>query len=315
MRSEINVQSVSSAAPASPGMPILHLVMLLSVAVGQPACGDESPAASTDVAPPARIEGDSVLEVTVGMSGVVTQVILAGTELTVRDVNPRTTPIAVRIDHVYPHGAGFRYDLTWFGLEPGTHNLCDYLTRKDGTTTDNLPSIAVTVHSILLPEQVRPHAPDSGLLTRLGGYRTMTNLAIVVWVLGLLAIIFVGRTGRQTRSAAASEAVLSPVDHIRRLVDCGLKSGALSVEDKADLDIRILNFWRERRQLSDLSPGDALAKLKNDDEAGPLLLGLERWFYSRHAPDREEIMSLLEPLARLAALAAPAGLTVRESVS
>ena len=313
MRSEINAQPESSAVPARRRMPILPIVLLLSVAAGQPTRADESPAASsTDAPPAARIEGGSLLEVTVGMSGVVTQVILPGTELTVRDANPRTTPIALRIDDVYAHGEGFRYDLTWFGLEPGTHNLCDYLTRKDGTTTDNLPPIAVTVNSILLPEQVRPHAPDPGLLSRRGGYRVMMNLAVVVWVLGLLAIIFVGRAGRQKLSAAASETILSPVDHMRRLVDYGLKSGSLSVEDKADLDIRILNFWRERRQLDDLSPGDALAKLKNDDEAGPLLLGLERWFYSRHAPDREEIMSLLEPLARLAA---PAGVTVREGVS
>jgi hypothetical protein len=312
MRSEINAPPDPSAVAALRRVPLLHIVLLLSVAAGQRTCADESPVASTDAPPAARIEGDSLLEVTVGMSGVVTQVILPGTELTVREVNPRTTPIAVRIDDVYAHGEGFRYDLTWFGLEPGSHNLCDYLARLDGTAADDLPPISVTVNSILLPEQVRPHAPDPGLLSRLGGYQMMMNLAVVFWVLGLLAIIFVGRARQQGLTVDASETALSPVEHIRRLVDCALEAGALSVEDKADLDIRILNFWREQRHLDDLPPGEALAKLKDDDEAGPLLVGIERWFYSRHAPDRREIMSLLEPIARLAALP---DATVREGVS
>ena len=308
MRSEISAQPAVAAAPR---LPMLYIA-LLSVAAGQCTCADDSPAVSTDATPAARIEGDSLLEVTVGMSGVVRQVILPGTELTVREVSPRTTPIAVRIDDVYTHGEGFRYDLTWFGLEPGNHNLCDYLARKDGTTVDDLPSISVAVNSILLPEQVRPHAPDPGLLSRIGGYRMMMSLAIVVWVLGLLVIIFVGRARQQGLTGTPSATALSPVDHMRRLVDRALESGALSAEDKADLDIRILNFWRERRHLDNRPPGDALAELKNDDEAGPLLVGIERWFYSRHAPNREEIMSLLKPLARLAA---SADATVGEGVS
>jgi hypothetical protein len=308
MRSEISDQPAVAVARR---LPMLYIA-LLSVPAGQCTCADDPPAVSSDETPAARIEGDSLLEVTVGMSGVVRQVILPGTELTVREVSPRTTPIAVRIDNVYTHGEGFRYDLTWFGLEPGNHNLCDYLARKDSTTVDDLPPISVAVSSILLPEQVRPHAPDPGLLSRIGGYRMMMSLAIVVWVLGLLVIIFVGRARQQGLTGAPSETALSPVDHMRRLVDRALESGKLSGEDKADLDIRILSFWRERRHLDNLPPGDALAELKNDDEAGPLLVGIERWFYSRHAANREEIMSLLEPLARLAA---SADATVREDAS
>ncbi|HIF01447.1 MAG TPA: hypothetical protein EYG03_09510 [Planctomycetes bacterium] len=314
MSSKIGTRSEQPAVAAPRTIPILRtaLLILLSVAAGQRTCPGDPQTASADETTEARIEGDSLLEVTVGMSGVVTQVILPGTELTVREVNPRTTAIAVRIDDVYTHGEGFRYDLTWFGLAPGNHNLCDYLARKDGTSTDELPGLSVTVNSILLPDQVRPHAPDSGLLSRIGGYRMMLKLAVVVWILGLLAIIFAGRARQRGLAVAASETVLSPVDHMRRLVDRALESGELSVEDKADLDVRILSFWCERRQLDNVPPGDALAALKNDDEAGPLLIGIERWFYSRHAPDREEIMSLLAPLAKLAATA---NATARERVS
>jgi len=257
-------------------------------------------AQESDTPESVRVEGASRLEATVGMAGVVKQVVLPGTELAVREVNPRTTPVALRIDAVYPHGNSFRYDLTWFGLEPGTHDLCDYVIRKDGTPTDDLPSISVTVHSILPADRLRPNEADSGLMARIGGYRVWVTIAVSAWIVGLFAIIFVGRSKKLSAAQTSLETVPSPLDQIQRLVDRALQSGELNAQDKADLDVRILNFWRERRHLADVPVADALTQLKTDHQAGPLLIGVEQWFYNRHVPDRDEIASLLEPLSQLA---------------
>lgn len=248
----------------------------------------------------AKIEGNSQLEVSVGISGFVKQVVLPGSELTVREVDPRRSPIAVRIDDVYSHGDDFRYDLTFFGLEPGTHNLTEYLARKDGSSVDDLPSIPITVKSILPTDQFAPSTPELGLVAKVGGYYMVVILAIIAWVAGLLAILFWGRR-QPNATTSTAKAVVSEVDQIRLLVDRAMESGELTSEQKADLDMRVLNFWRSRRELSGLAVADSLVKLKQDAQAGPLLKGLEKWFYSRSAPNRDQIVELLNPMSALVA--------------
>lgn len=249
--------------------------------------------------PKSRVEGKSQLEVTVGMAGFIEQIVLPGTELTVREVNSRRTPVAIRMDRVYPHGDAFRYDITFFGLEPGTHNLSAYLVRKDGTSTDDLPEISITVNSILPVDQITPHLTENDMLARPGGYRTVVALSTVLWILGLMAILFVGRSRKATAKQEVQERRLAPVDQIRFLVDRARKVGELSVTDKARLETTVLEFWRKKRNLHEVSVSTALAELKKDPEAGPLLSGIERWFYSCRLPAPEEISALLEPLAEL----------------
>ena len=271
------------------------VLMLVLLTVWQNAAAAQTPPTES------RIEGDSQLEVAVGMTGFVKQLVLPGTEVSIREVDPRRTPVALRIDQVYPHGEGFRYDLTFFGLEPGEHNLSEYLVRKDGTSVADLPDIIVTVNSILPADQLRPSAPPTGFIARIGGYHVAVMLAAVAWLAGLLAIIFWGRNRQRRAGADTTDSSLTDMDHIRLLVDQAMQAGELSVAQKADLDMRILNFWRARRDLADVSVSDALVQLKSDEQAGPLLSGLERWFYGREVPHRNDIVDLLEPMAELAA--------------
>lgn len=247
----------------------------------------------------ANIEGDKVLELTVGMSGKITQVVLPGSLLKAKEVDPRRTPIVVRIDAVFPHGENNRYDLTWFGLEPGPHNISDYLVREDGTSAADLPTISVNVKSILPSNRLRPNEVQQGFLARIGGYRVAVTLAVVVWIGGLLAILFVGRNKKVESAAEIDQQTLSPVDRIQQLIEQAIKAGELGTADKADLDMRILNFFRGRRNLGDVAMGEALSALKNDEQAGPLLTGLERWFYSKNPPAADEVAAMLQPLKNL----------------
>lgn len=251
----------------------------------------------------AQIDGENSLKVSVGMSGFAKQVVLPGSELTTKEVDPRRTPIALRIDNVFPHGDVYRYDLTFFGLEPGKHNLIDYLSRRDGTSTADLPPINVVVNSILPSGQFVPSAPPKGFVARIGGYYMALILVGLVWVAGLIAILFWGR-GKTTKIQAAEDSgSVSEVDQIRTLLDRAMADGELSPEQKADLDMRVLNFWRTRRSITDVSVADAMSQLKNDEQAGPLLSGLERWLYSREAPSQSEIAQLLQPMSEIAAQA------------
>src|SRR5262245_18933008 len=80
---------------------------------------------------------------TVGMTDALEGVVLPGTELEAAPLLDRKSKVVLRVVRVYPHGAAFRYDLEYSGLEPGTHDLRPYLRRKDGSPVGELPPITV----------------------------------------------------------------------------------------------------------------------------------------------------------------------------
>ncbi|MCA9062938.1 MAG: hypothetical protein KDA96_07760 [Planctomycetaceae bacterium] len=244
----------------------------------------------------ARIEGDSEQEASVGMACQVRQVVLPGPELEVRSVDPRTTPVIVRIDAVYPHGDSFRYDLTWFGLEPGHHDLSDYLSRKDGSPADELPSIPVTVSSVIQSGDPLPGFYDTRPRVRSGGYQLMFIAGIVVWVAGLIAILCIGRSRRSADVKGTEETPTDRIRQIEELLQRAMSTGFLTATEKAFLDARVVAFWRERRQLNHMTADAALRVLRQDSEASPLLQTLEQWLYRPPSDDREDLNSLLKPL-------------------
>src|SRR5258708_2260757 len=74
---------------------------------------------------------------TVGMEGKV-EVNLPGPLLDAKPVDPRSL-VTLRIADTRPHGTLIHYDLRYLGLVPGRYDLRDYLVRKDGSSTDDLP--------------------------------------------------------------------------------------------------------------------------------------------------------------------------------
>ena len=110
---------------------------------------------------------------TVGMPARIDQRVLEGTELEVRPIDDRRAPIVLRIVDVYPHGKAFRYDLVYYGLEPGTYDLKNLLRRKDGSPTDGLPPIPVLIEPLLPPGQLEPHPLSLAASPGLGGYRLL----------------------------------------------------------------------------------------------------------------------------------------------
>ena len=76
---------------------------------------------------------------TVGMPVQISDLVLPGPELEPVPITDET-PVVVRIDAVYAHGTGFRYDLVCYTLEPGEFDVSDYLRRKDGPPHLRFPS-------------------------------------------------------------------------------------------------------------------------------------------------------------------------------
>lgn len=232
----------------------------------------------------------------VGMEGSVRDIVLPGTELQVAETDPRTAPIQIRIDGVYPHGDHFRYDLTWFGYEPGTYDLTDFLVRRDGSSVTELPAIPVEVTSVLEAGKVSVTPVSQAEPVHIGGYRNIVTAILIVWCAGLFFLLRKSGNAEAPIAADAESPSESAADQVSGLLSEALRNGSLSAEQRASLQMRVLAFWCERKKLQEESPPAALSLLQRDPEAGPLLTCIERWFYSREAPDHDEIARVVRPM-------------------
>lgn len=234
-------------------------------------------------------------ETTVGMPGRLEGVVLPGPELEAKPIEDRKKPVVLRIIQTYPHGTDFRYDLEYYGLDPGTHDLRDYLRRKDGQPLSNVKPLPVKVIPIRPPGQVRPNELEIDKTTGLGGYRGIVIGAIVVWSIGLLAIVaWMLSPLFRSHKVAAGVRRISLADRLRPLVQ-GAIDGKLSQEELAKLERGLLALWRKRLNLDTVEPGTAIGKLRKHPEAGPLLGQLEEWLHKPGPQTPVDVPTLLAP--------------------
>jgi hypothetical protein len=233
---------------------------------------------------------------TVGMPARIEQLVLPGPELEARPIESSSAPIVLRIAAVFRHGDAFRYDLVWYGLEPGEFDLRDYLQRKDGSSTADLPAIPITVKSVLPPGQIEPHEPSPATLPWLGGYRWLLWGGGAIWVIGLLVILFWGRK-RRGGDEAAAQPPRTLADRLRPLVEQAM-SGSLPSQKMAELERLLLAFWRKRLGLEHERPAAAIARLRQHAEAGELLRQLEAWLHAPEHPAEVDLAALLAPYSK-----------------
>ena len=230
----------------------------------------------------------------VGISKLVEQIVLPGSELTHRQVDPKTSPLIVRVVRSFPHGDAFRYDISYFGMDAGEFDLKDYLVRQDGSTTADLPSIAVKVDSILVGGQVEPNPLQSEFLTRVGGYWQMVWVGVALWCVILLILIFGWQRKRVLPVAEVSrEMTLS--ERLRPLVASAIE-GRLPAEKHAELERMLVVFWEKRLGIDANDPAGALHEIRRHEVSGPHLRQIEMWLHSpAGASVGVDVSKLLEP--------------------
>lgn len=258
----------------------------------------------------ARVEGEvAERSAPVGIRARIEGVVLPGPALQVVPLE-HGAPMVLRIVKTWPHGEAMRYDLEYMGLEPGSYDLTDLLQRADGTVPE-LPSVAVEVRSALPPGQVEPSplAPDAP--PSMGGYTLAMWAAGIVWVLGLLAILFVGRKKKAPGLAEVRAAPRTLADRLRPLVEAA-RRGELADDRKAELERLILAHWRERlgregAGAEDLTARELLRRLRDHPEAGPLVQRLEEWLHRPGDAADVDVDALLAPYENVRAPGEGAG--------
>ncbi|MDE0914515.1 MAG: hypothetical protein OSB57_04975 [Planctomycetota bacterium] len=230
-------------------------------------------------------ESQQATAIPVGVPRWSRDVVLGGTALKVRPADTET-PLIVRIDSISPHGTDLRYDFEYYGLEPGTYNLLDFLQRADGSELGSLPALQLHIESHLPPGQVKPNPITQGDTPDLGGYRQAVWLLGIAWGLGTLAWWLSRR--RTDHAAQALEDTPPPTlaERLAPLVERGVR-GDLPLEDQARLELILIAIWRKRLGLQGLPAAEVLVQLKQHAEAGVLLGELERWLHSPADADKQ----------------------------
>lgn len=206
------------------------------------------------------------------------------------------TPLILRVEAVKPKSEGkFTYDFHYIGFEPGSYKLADYLIHPDGTPATEIGDLPVSVRSILPPDY-------DGALNRyvrrpfpwFGGYRMMLAGLAALWVLGLLAFIWLGRRKKSVIVEETPPPSPSYADRMRPYVEAAA-AGNLSSTGQAELERLMIGFWREKLALTEQRMADTLAAMKRHAEAGSLLRALEHWLHRPGGVSHEEVDSLLVP--------------------
>ena len=228
----------------------------------------------------------------VGLPLEIREIYIAGGEVTPKPRRDRKPPLSVRLLEMKPAKDGHRYDFEVQGLEPGQHNLADFLEAPEGTV---IPAIRLEITSALEPGLVRPHEIEAGKLPELGGYGTTMLILAAAWVAGLAAIL-IWRKKKPLADGAGIGAPPTLAERLRPLIDQASK-GDLSSEDRAKLERLVIGHWRERLpDTAALSPAEAMMELRTDPLASPLILAMERWLHARDSQtSAADIERLLAP--------------------
>ena len=227
------------------------------------------------------------------MVGRIRELKIPGSLLEVKPIEDRDAPIIVRIVRTFPHGSDFRYEIEYYGLEPGTYDLGDFLRRADGSSDPLTVSLPVQIVSVLPDGQVKPHALDARPPPRLGGYQQLLIAGGVLWTIGLLVILFWGR-GSKHASGRDPKKPRSLAERLRPLVDRAV-AGDASHSELASLERSLLTYWRKRLNLQDQASSEAMRELRAHPEAGGLMTQLEQWLHNPEVQSEIDVEALLAP--------------------
>lgn len=205
--------------------------------------------------------------------------------------------VLVRIADERQDGAARLYDLRAMPMVKGTHDLRSALERVDGGPMEALPAVVLEAASIV-PKTHRGVDPrPDPAPPRLGGYQIAMMGAGVLWLAPILW--FSGRALLRRRKTPTAVAVAAPptlADQLRPLVEAAI-AGRATVDERARLERLLLAHWRERLALAEMSPHDALVKLKEHAEAGGILRAVEGWLHMPRVEgeDSPDVAALLGP--------------------
>ena len=245
----------------------------------------------------AQLKTQQPLWPTVGATTELVDVILPGPRLIGKPIDDRD-PVIVRVTDAIAHGDGFRYRIEYQGMEPGNFDLAKWLVRKDSMATGELPSIPVQIRSLLPPGQIQPNELTIGWLPSMGGYNILIVALAVLWTLGLLGLIFLGRKREPVATPTAAPATLAAMLKQRIEAACEDQAGS---KELAEIERMLTAYWQKKLNLESESPYQGIVKIRQHPDSGPLMQQLETWIHRPNSETDVDWQALLAPYRDLPA--------------
>lgn len=262
---------------------LMHCVLVAAIAL--PLRADES------------ANGKPLASTNVGVPQTISDLVLPGGELVVKPIDGDSA-VVLQIVNAFKHGDSFRYTIRFSGLEPGKHDLADWLVRKEGSASQPMPEIPVEIESLLPAGQITPNSLSQGWLPQMGGYKVLMIAAIAIWGLVLLTLFF-GWRKKPVEAAESEVSQRSVADLLRERLEAGLDN-KVAPQQYAELERMLFSWWRKRLGYDSLAPEVAMAKIKENAQAGPLMVQLENWMHRPEENSRDvDLGKLLEPYREL----------------
>jgi len=234
-------------------------------------------------------------EARVGQPLTLTNIYIPGGAVEPKPRRDRTPPLVVRLLETKPAKDGHRYDFEITGLDPGTHDLADFLTAVNPAEVPDMPGLLLEITSGLPEGIVLPAELPPAEMPALGGYKNKMIAAAVVWVAGFIALVVWIRR-KKTEAVISSEHMPTLAERLQPLLERAA-SGNLDDTGRASLERLVIGRWREKLpEISALPPAEAMVKLRAHPEASPLILQLERWLHAREGNvSTADLEALLAP--------------------
>lgn len=191
----------------------------------------------------------------------------------------RGASLTLRIAEEVSQGSIRVYDVRYVVNLPGEFDLTDYLTSSDGQPIDDLPSFRIRGLTSLTKDietRIR-EIEDVGVGIWHWYYETLAGLG-VFWGLWLLGLIFLGRPERAPKPPAAPRepSIDERIEQFLR----ALEQGELSVEQKSQLEVLLLECWRRRLDFGNDRMAAVCRAVRSNDGLGRVYETLEAWLHN-----------------------------------
>ena len=217
-----------------------------------------------------------------------------GGPLRAKALRDGTSPVLVRVN---PLGEA-RHLVECFGIVEGTFDLVPYLEQADGRPPRDLDPIRVEVFTQLPPN---PGTDLFGLpeprLALEGRSRLLLAAIAVAWIAFPIAAI-VRRRLRRIETPPVANAPIEPtaLERVRAILDDARRS-PLDIAQRGRLELLLLRALRDAGGGSG-TIAEAIARLRRDRDAAPVVLEVERWLHAAGGDaHREAALARLEQVA------------------
>jgi hypothetical protein len=244
-------------------------------------------AAPSDSPPPTRVARGTVAAF---------EIEHAAGPLRAKALRDGTSPILVRVN---PLGDA-RHRVECFGVVEGEFDLVPYLEQADGRPPRDLAPIRVEVFTQLPPNPGTDlyGVPEPRLALE-GGYRWLLAAVGLAWIAVPVAAIVRRRLRRvEAPPIVATAPEPTPLDRVRAILD-EARGSPLDTAQRGRLELLLLKALRDAGGESG-TIADAIARLRHDQRAAPVVREVERWLHAAGGESRRG-----DAIARLEQVAAP----------